>query len=194
MTDYLFSNEGPVSAAMHYAALALLQRTRPDVLAVLDGPPDLQSSWPPGLTWEPAPTPRENLQKARLLIDLELAEPGTEPVDTDYPPQHEVADWVERNFGRDRLDITTLGLVEEVGELCRAILKREQGVRGSFDEWTAEIRKELGDVMIKLLDVADKAGFDLATVTTLRWRTVSQRDFRADPRGHGLPADESGAA
>lgn len=107
-----------------------------------------------------------------------------------YPTQAEVRQWVLHNFGPTLLDVTTLGLVEEVGELCRAILKRDQGIRGSYDEWTAEIRKELGDVLIKLLDVADTAGFDLAEAAADRWSVVSQRDFRANSRAHGIPAED----
>jgi len=104
-----------------------------------------------------------------------------------YPAQRDVAQWVDYNFGHTPLAVTTLGLSEEVGELSRAVLKREQGIRGTYDEWTAEIAKELGDVMIKLLDVAETAGFDLQTVTALRWEAVSKRNFRADPKAHGLP-------
>ncbi len=107
-----------------------------------------------------------------------------------YPTQAEVRQWVLHNFGPTLLDVTTLGLVEEVGELCRAILKRDQGVRGSYEEWTAEIRKEQGDVMIKLLDLADTARFDLVEAAADRWAVVSERDFRANPRGHGIPAGD----
>ena len=172
----------PITAAISYATLALLQLTRPDALAVLDAPPD---HWPAEWPWEPAPTPALNLVKARNLIDLQLGEPGIP--DGHYPSQEAVAEWVELNFRRDPLAVKTLGLVEEVGELCRAIIKREQGIRGTYDEWTAEIRKELGDIVIKLLDVAECASFDLITVAAIRWESVSQRDWIAAPKGHGLP-------
>jgi hypothetical protein len=46
-------------------------------------------------------------------------------------------------------------------------------------------------VFISLLNTADIAGYDLATVATLRWlQKISKRDFIADPLGHGMPEEE----
>lgn len=104
------------------------------------------------------------------------------------PAQAEVHDWSVRNFGETPQALVTLGLAEEVGELCRAVLKREQRIRGTYQEWSAEIEKELGDCIIKLLDVAAYEGVSLAEVARKRWASVSQRDWVADSQGHGIPA------
>ena len=103
------------------------------------------------------------------------------------PVQAEIHAWSVQNFGESPQTIVTLGLAEEVGELCRAVLKREQGIRGSTEEWTAEIHKELGDCVIKLLDIAAYEGVDLAEVACSRWAVVSRREWRSNNIGHGLP-------
>lgn len=187
----------PTAAALHYITLAVMQRSCPevDVLDVLCGmPPELLGGhrWPYGWTWEPEDTWAANLRKARLLLDTELAEPGVIVYDGCYPSQTDISEWTYRNFGHEINPlVNALGLCEEVGELCRALIKREQLVRGTYDEWTAEIRKELGDIFIKLVDTADRLGFDLMTVAVLRWYTIRERDFRADPKAHGLPEGDA---
>jgi NTP pyrophosphatase (non-canonical NTP hydrolase) len=101
--------------------------------------------------------------------------------------QAEVAPWVRRNFSPTSLVLTTLGLTEEAGECARAVLKDAQRIRGTHEEWMAELEKELGDVLIKAADVADQAGLDLQTAIDKRWAEVSVRDWKADRQGHGLP-------
>ena len=99
----------------------------------------------------------------------------------------DVAAWADHNFPTETPETVVLGLAEEVGEMCRAALKRYQGIRGSRAEWDVEIRKESGDVFIKLVHVAHVHGFDLLSAIQSRWGDVSQRDWRANPIGHGLP-------
>lgn len=101
--------------------------------------------------------------------------------------QDEVNTWVLHNFGRGTPMSAVVGLSEEAGELCRAILKQHQNIRGTRAEWQEEIRKELGDVFIKLCDVANEAGIDLEYAILERWQTIRQRDHRTDPLQHGLP-------
>lgn len=66
----------------------------------------------------------------------------------------EIEEWLEDNFPNDDRATVLLGLVEEVGELCRTQVKSEQGIRGSEEQWYNEAKKELGDVFIKLVHVA----------------------------------------
>lgn len=184
----------PIAAALHYITLAMMQRARPDapVIDLLCGqPPDLVGGyhWPPEWTWDPEPTAADNLRKARLLLDVELAEPGQVTQTGCYPDQTVIAEWCQRQF-RNSLEIQTLQMVEEAGEVCRAIVKRHQGIRGSYEEWTTKLRQELGDVFISLNNVAELAGFDLMVVSVLRWDEISRRDFIADPQGNGLPESD----
>lgn len=101
--------------------------------------------------------------------------------------QCDVAQWAARNFPADNKVTVVLGLAEETGEMCRAALKHDQGIRGTRQEWEQELRKEAGDVMIKLLHVAHVWGFSLDQAVLERWDVISQRDFVTNPRGHGLP-------
>lgn len=54
-----------------------------------------------------------------------------------------------------------LALGEEAGEVLRAILKRDEGTRGTPEEWSAEIKKEVGQAMMVLFGIADLEGFSL---------------------------------
>lgn len=101
--------------------------------------------------------------------------------------QDAVHAWSIRNFGQLPQTVVTLGLTEEVGELCRAVLKRAQGIRGTREGWSAEVHKEIGDCVIKLMDIAAYEGVDLIEVVARRWADVSQRDWVTNPNGHGLP-------
>lgn len=100
--------------------------------------------------------------------------------------QEEISYWISRNFGNDNELATVGGLAEEVGEVCRAAVKRSQGIRGTREEWDAELRKEVADVFIKLVDVAQFYGFDLADAIAARWDTIKRRDWKRDPQGHGI--------
>jgi len=181
----------PIAAALHYITLATLQRARPDapVIDLLCGqPPDLIGGyhWPHEWAWEPEATAADNLRKARLLLDVELAEPGQVLQTGCYPDQTQIAEWCKHNFRND-LPLQTLQLVEEVGEIARCIVKRHQQIRGSYEEWTTKLRQELGDAFISLANTAELSGFDLMVAAVLRWDEISRRDFRANPQGHGLP-------
>ena len=103
-----------------------------------------------------------------------------------------VGEWLAHNFGPERdVNEQALVLTEEVGELARALVKRSQGIRGTWSEWSREVRKEAADVYIALLAIAATEGFSLRDESALRWAEVSARDFRADPIGHGMPGGES---
>jgi NTP pyrophosphatase (non-canonical NTP hydrolase) len=97
------------------------------------------------------------------------------------PTTADVKDWKLENFDEESITETTLGLAEETGELCRAVLKRYQGIRGDKEYWSHEIKKEVADVVIKAHDVAAKEGFDLMVAVAERWDDVSRRDWRANP-------------
>lgn len=182
-----YPDDEPVIAALSYATLALMQKVRPDVLLPMGGhPPDSPAyAFPTDWTWEPGQTPRENLRKARLLIDASLAEEGEVVVEDGFPSQGAIANWA-RQFKNSVL-IQALQVLEELGEVARCIVKREQGLRGTSEEWDLLLRKELGDLFISSTNLAELCGYDYAVVATLRWMDVGQRDFLADPKGHGLP-------
>jgi NTP pyrophosphatase (non-canonical NTP hydrolase) len=104
--------------------------------------------------------------------------------------QSEMLQWVTHNFpGHSPLENTT-GLAEEAGELCRAVLKLERGIRGTREEWLAEIKKEIGDVIICCIFIANDYGVDWAQALQERWRVIEQRDWQRDKIQHGVTKDD----
>ncbi len=104
--------------------------------------------------------------------------------------QEDIATWSSYNFGPDVTTMQSIvGLPEEVGELCRAVLKKYQGIRGTAEEWDAEIEKEIGDVLIKLCEFANRAGVDIEDAVFKRWAVVGMRNFVDNPIAHGLPSE-----
>lgn len=105
------------------------------------------------------------------------------------PTTAEVGAWLVATFGPERSVVEqALVVAEETGELCRAVVKRAQKVRGTDEEWSYAIRGEAADVVITLLSLAHTEGFDLETEVARRWREVSSRNAVA-PRA---PETENG--
>lgn len=81
-----------------------------------------------------------------------------------------VGHWLEGNFGLNaprgsderwlQIESQMTSVIEEMGELARAILKRYQGVRATTD-WDAEIDLEIGDVAVTLFALGRRLGVDL---------------------------------
>lgn len=65
---------------------------------------------------------------------------------------NELHGWHQKNYPTetDSQCLTSIG--EEFGELDRAELKQAGGIRGTWDHWQAEKAKEIGDVMITLVE------------------------------------------
>lgn len=100
------------------------------------------------------------------------------------PTQGEVGAWLDEHFGPFRsVEHQALVLAEEVGELCRAVVKRAQGIRASHAEWTAQLHAEAADVLITLLAIAATEGFDLHAAAAAKWAAVTTRN--PGERRHG---------
>src|SRR5581483_12067265 len=96
--------------------------------------------------------------------------------------QAENASWVQANFPHHNTDHPLLGVIEEVGELCHAVLKRKQNIRTEEDHIEKE-RDAIGDIVIFLMDYCTCRGYDLTTVVNEVWEKVRLRDWRKDPSG-----------
>lgn len=103
-----------------------------------------------------------------------------------YSVIYELRGWTEWNFPDAEIRDHAIGLGEESGEVLRAILKRHQMIRGTHEEWTAELYKELGDVMIKVLGICIAEGVDVLDILADRWADIRLRDMRVDPKLHGI--------
>ena len=91
--------------------------------------------------------------------------------------QREVAQWTKKNFGHRPAYWPLLGVSEEVGELCHAHLKQEQGIRGTATELEVKAKDAVGDIVIYLISYCDKRGWDFEAIISETWRKVSKRDW-----------------
>ena len=97
-----------------------------------------------------------------------------------------VGKWAVSTFGNLPNYGPTLaaaGLAEEVGEVCRCVVKEQQGIRGTSDEWRRELRKELGDVFVRLAELSRLYHLDLVDAIIERANYVMARDLNHDPIG-----------
>jgi NTP pyrophosphatase (non-canonical NTP hydrolase) len=109
---------------------------------------------------------------------------------THAPSQADVAAWLDQHFGPNHcVEHQVLVLAEEVGELCRAVVKRAQGIRGTHTEWTTQLRAEAADVLITLLAIAGTERFDLHQAAATKWAVVTGRDTTA----HRMPNEADAA-
>jgi len=100
----------------------------------------------------------------------------------DQKLQAEVHAWAKRNFGstdRDALRCT-LGVCEEAGELAHAILKRDQGIRGTKEEHEAKARDAIGDIAVYLMHLCGDEGWSFPEIVEAVAREVLQRDWKTD--------------
>lgn len=73
----------------------------------------------------------------------------------------EQKDWSISNFGpvtADNVNDPLLGIIEELGELSRAVLKKKQGIRGTAKEHDAAAFDAVGDMLIFTIDAANRTG------------------------------------
>lgn len=89
--------------------------------------------------------------------------------------------WVDRNFPNESLSQATLGVAEESGELAHAVLKMEQGIRGTEAEHRAEAKDAIGDICIYAMSVCDHLGLNFEECINTTWQEVAARDWQANP-------------
>ncbi len=77
--------------------------------------------------------------------------------------QKEHKAWVKKNFPNTTVYDMFEGMVEELGELAHARLKRRQGIRGTKEEHDAEEKDAIGDIAITAIHYATLRGFDVQT-------------------------------
>jgi NTP pyrophosphatase (non-canonical NTP hydrolase) len=77
----------------------------------------------------------------------------------DMRVQHE--EWTLRNFGEKHDgNWAIVGMIEETGELSRALLKQHQGIRGDHDKHEADAKDSVGDYVVFSMAVATVYGID----------------------------------
>ena len=91
--------------------------------------------------------------------------------------------WEVRNFGQGSLEHAALGVAEESGELCHAVLKHAQKIRGMGD---IEVLREkagdaVADIAIYAINLCSKLGLDFATLLRETSREVMKRQWKTNP-------------
>lgn len=92
--------------------------------------------------------------------------------------QIQVGQWSKHNFGSQPSYRPLLGAVEELGELCHAHLKQEQGIRTNEDHQAAK-EDAIGDIIIYLMDYCEREGISMADSLEAAWDQVKLRDWIA---------------
>lgn len=101
------------------------------------------------------------------------------PVDDTAALQVLLARWQTRNFGVGNLQQCALGVAEESGELCHAILKNAQGIRGMDDReaFRAAAGDALADICIYAIQCATLLRLDFGTLLHRTAEQVLERDW-----------------
>jgi NTP pyrophosphatase (non-canonical NTP hydrolase) len=90
-------------------------------------------------------------------------------------------EWRARNFPGQLDYHPLLGVTEEVGELCHAHLKGEQGIRHS--DVRAMKADAVGDIVIFLAGYCTANGLDLQECVESALTEVLERDWVSNPMG-----------
>lgn len=75
-----------------------------------------------------------------------------------------------------------LGACEELGELCHAHLKNEQGIRGTPEEWREKKKDAIGDTLIYLMDYCNKEDLDIEECLQMALDEIATRDWVRFPK------------
>ena len=95
--------------------------------------------------------------------------------------QSDHKEWQDNNFPGHKPHHSLLGAVEELGELARAQLKMELGIRGSKEKHLEEAQDAVGDIVIFLMGYCSAMGFDFQSIVADTWAGVRRRDWRRYP-------------
>ena len=98
--------------------------------------------------------------------------------------QKDLAEWQERNFGKVSSEYLALGVAEETGELCHAILKRSQKIRegANGEKLKDEIGDAFADIIIYGINLMESEGIDAEEVLRMTIQKVMERDWKKFPK------------
>lgn len=93
------------------------------------------------------------------------------------------AKWLEHNFPDTNADQQFKGMIEEIGELAHADLKREQGIRDiDSEDHKRKVEDAVGDIVMYLCGWCTKRGINLKDAINRAWDEISMRDWRKYPK------------
>lgn len=95
--------------------------------------------------------------------------------------QRDIHAWHRRNFPTDDARDSLLGIGEELGEVMRAQVKQSGGIRGTFEYWQEEKKKEIGDVLIGIVNYCEWNDISVLDALASRWNVIGKRDYIKHP-------------
>lgn len=106
--------------------------------------------------------------------------------------QSRLARWQRENFGPQPLVNMALGVAEEAGELCHAVLKNAQGIRGMSDPeaFLEAAGDAIADTAIYLMQLSTSLGLDFGTLVHQTIADVTQRSWKTNPDTGTQPTEE----
>ena len=147
----------------------------------------------------------ERIRLGNVVIRYLTAEEITAELDAapslsiDLPTlQAEIYAWQTRNFGEGVAMQSFAGVAEEIGELSEAVgdvgtlpislgrlghalLKSEQGIRGTAAEHNEKGQDAVGDILIYLINLCSRKAWDVETILRVTWAHVGARDWTINP-------------
>lgn len=98
--------------------------------------------------------------------------------------QFDMWEWQEKNFGKDtKPSMLLLGVAEEVGELCHAQLKGEQGIRHTPEEILDMKIDAVGDIFIYLANYCSASNLSIEGCILKAWKEVQKRNWKENSNG-----------
>jgi len=110
--------------------------------------------------------------------------------------QKELADWEKKNFGRHDDDVMrlSLGMAEEVGEICHHVMKGTQKIRGGINGLNNdEIADGVADTLIYGMQLLTRLDMDAEEEIAKVIEKVLQRDWKKNPEGDKKNIQKSNA-
>lgn len=99
--------------------------------------------------------------------------------------QNDLNNWLNYNFPNTTSDQQIKGVMEELGELCHADLKCQQGIRGyDSEKEEAELKDAVGDIIIYLTNYCNKKNINLKECIVNAYSEIAKRDWINNPDGN----------
>lgn len=84
----------------------------------------------------------------------------------------------ERGFAEETIPEKIMLMIEEVGELCKAIRKNATSVKSATDSKNHNIQDEFADVMLYIMALANKCGIDLTKAVIEKEKENAKRTWQ----------------
>jgi len=102
--------------------------------------------------------------------------------------QSDLKKWLAYNFPNATSDQQLKGVVEELGELCHADLKSEQGIRGynNKEKTMHKMKDAIGDLVIFLINYCNVKEISFTECLNLAYFEIKKRDWIKNPDGNKI--------